>query len=189
MSPSVIIHRAQDIESALVFANFLQFYGFDASLDNANHAGMDWAIVPALGGIAVRLPLYQLDDAKELLRVALKDAKADPEFSEPARLRPLWQKRLLAWSMIGFYTGILPIMLALLLAPLAALIPPELIPDLTPPPPEAYSELYMLDHRTYPAPGEDIRKAVWIVIGFVAFLFLLERITRPTAQEAKSNDV
>ena len=188
MSPSVVIHRAQDIESALVLVNFFHFYGLDAQLDNAGHASVDWGIVPALGGIAVRLPRDQVEEAKDLLRTALREAREDPDFAEPAHLRPVWQRRLLAWSMLGFYTGVLPVVIGLLLAPLISLIPPELIPDLSPPPPEAYSEIYMLDHRTYPAPGEDLRKAGWIVLGFVAFLILLERITRATGHEAMSDE-
>ena len=98
MSPSVIIHRAQDIESALVLTNFLQFHGFDARLDNGAHASIDWAIVPALGGIAVRLPRAQVDEAKALLRAAMADAAVDPEFAEQAYLHPKWQKRLLVVS-------------------------------------------------------------------------------------------
>jgi hypothetical protein len=192
MSPSVVIHRAQDIESALVLVNFFQFHGLDARLDNACHASIDWAIVPALGGIAVRLPRDQLEEAKDLLRTALKEARADPDFAEPARLRPVWQKRLLAWSMLGFYTGVLPVLIALLLAPvlasLASLIPPELIPDLRPPPPEAYYETYGLDYGRAPSPGDELRRWVWVVLGFVAFLILLERVTRPTAQEEATGE-
>ena len=193
MSPSVIIHRAQDIESALVLVNFFQFHGLDARLDNAGHASVDWAIVPALGGIAVRLPRDQVEEAKDLLRTALKEAKENPDFAEPARLRPVWQKRLLAWSMLGFYTGVLPVLIALLLAPvlvsLASLIPPELIPDLRPPPPEAYYGTFGLDHEDRATPVDDFRTMGWAVLGFVAFLILLERVTRPTAQEETSEQV
>jgi len=182
MSPSVVIHRAQDIESALVLVNFFQFHGLDARLDNAGHASIDWAIVPALGGIAVRLPRDQLEEAKDLLRTAVEEARANPNFAEPARLRPVWQKRLLAWSMLGFYTGILPVLIALLLAPLTNLLLPDLIPDLRPPPPEAYYETYGLDHIRTPSHGDELRTWGWVVLGFVAFLILLERVTRPTAQ-------
>ena len=184
MSPSVIIHRAQDIESALVLVNFLQFHGLDARLDNAAHASVDWAIVPALGGIAIRLPRDQVEEAKDLLRTALKDARENPDFAEPTRRQPIWQKRLLAWSMLGFYTGVLPVLIALMLVPLVSLIPPDLIHNLWAPPPDAYSEVFALDHERLPTPGDDLRKAGWVVLGFVAFLILLERVTRPTAQEA-----
>lgn len=187
MSPSVIIHRAQDIESALVLTNFLQFHGLDASLDNAAHASVDWAIVPALGGIPVRLPRAQIEDAKDLLRTALRDAKANPDMTEPSHLHPDWQKRLLAWSMLGFYTGVLPVAIAILIAWFVSLFPAGLLPDLPSTPAQdpmlTYSYYSGAAYEAQAPSTEDPMLIVWILVGFGAFLLGLERVTRPTPDE------
>jgi len=186
MSPSVVIHRAQTIESALVFVNFLQSHGFDASLDNAGLAALHWGYIPALDGIAVRLPHSQLDNAREVLRPALKEAKADPALAEPARLRPAWRKRALAWSMLALYTGILQVALALVVVLLLPLVPPGWLPEAPPAP------IYTFEYATFsshPKPAKhEAEVLVFIVIAIGAFLIGLERVTRPTAQEEATGE-
>lgn len=190
MSPSVIIHRAQDIESALVLTNFLQFHGFDASIDNAAHASVDWSIIPALGGITVRLPRAQVDEAKSLLRRALRDARGNPEMAEPSHLRPDWKKRFLAWSMLGFYTGVLPVAVAILIAWLASLLPADLLPGLLSTPVQdpllTYSYNSGAAYEAQAHSKDDPLMVVWILVGLGAFLLGLERVTRPTPDELMS---
>jgi len=183
MSPSVVIHRAQNIESALVLVNFLQFHGLDAQLDNGAHASIDWGIVPALGGIAVRLPDAQVKDAKVLLKTALVEARDSPDFGEPVQLRPIWHKRLLAWSMLGLYTGALQALLALLLVPAISMIPPGIVDYLPSSSPRAYIGYAELGYLNAPTIAGDLKKGLWVVLGFVAFLIALERVTRPQPQE------
>lgn len=127
MSPSVVIHRAPNAESALVLANYLQSQGFDASLDNFGHAALDWSMIPALGGISVRIPRAQVEDAKSALREALEAAAQDPEFSEVVRKRPSY--RWLAWSMIAVWFGLAQVVLGLLLYGVASLLPAKWLTD------------------------------------------------------------
>ena len=127
MSPSVVIHRAPNAESALVLVNYLQSQGFDASLDNFGHAALDWSMIPALGGIAVRLPRAQVEDAKSALKEALETAAQDPEFSEVVRKRSSY--RWLAWSMIAVWFGLAQVVLGLLLYGVASLLPAKWLTD------------------------------------------------------------
>lgn len=188
MSPSIIIHHAQDIESALVLTNFLQFHGFDASLDNGGHAALNWGIVPALGGIAVRLPRAQVDEVKELLRSALADAKADPEFAEHIQLRPDWQKRFLGWSMLGLYTGIIPISAALVVAMLLSWIPAGWFPEVPPRPPVSTYPFDYARLNNLPTPTKhEAEVLVFVALAIGAFLLGLERVTRPMPDEHVSD--
>ena len=121
MSPSVVIHRAPNAESALVLVNFLQTQGFDASLDNFSHATLDWSIIPALGGIAVRIPRAQVEAARSAVREAFEAASQDPEFSEVVPRRRSY--RWLGWSMIAVWLGLAQVVLGLLLYGMASLLP------------------------------------------------------------------
>jgi hypothetical protein len=64
MSQSAVLRNYGQVEEALIVCAALQSAGFDASIDNYNHATVNWLLVPALGGIPVRLPASQLEDAK-----------------------------------------------------------------------------------------------------------------------------
>ena len=68
MSESAVLRNYGRVEEALIVCAALQYAGFDASIDNYNHATVNWLLVPALGGIPVRLPTSQLEDAKAYLR-------------------------------------------------------------------------------------------------------------------------
>ena len=194
MSPSVIIHRAQDIESALVLTNFLQFHGFDARLDNAGHAAVDWGIVPALGGIAIRLPRAQVDEARQALRAALNEADAISVTDYQRRTR---RKRLLAYSMLGIYFGLIPLVVGAIIVGIAYTIPAEWFPapaqaisDPMPPYPIFPSVTVVDDPMTgfsNPAPPrQELRVAVWLLLALFTFLLGLERVTRPTPDELAS---
>ena len=51
MSPSAVLRNYCRVEEALVVCSALQDAGFDAAIDNLNHATLEWHLVPALGGI------------------------------------------------------------------------------------------------------------------------------------------
>ena len=182
MSPSVIIHRASDMEAALVLTNFLQFHGFDASLDNAGHASLDWGSVPAFGGIAVRMPRAQVDAARQVLRTAMREADLTNDAAYPHRTR---RKRLLAYSMLGIYFGLVQALIAGMLLVIVFVLPESWLTTMigTPQPADAHNAYYF-DYFESPRREIDAREFTAWVLGFAAFLILLERITRPTAHEA-----
>ena len=75
MSESAVLRNYGRVEEALIVCAALQYAGFDASIDNYNHATVNWLLVPALGGIPVRLPTSQLEDAKAYLREMVETAE------------------------------------------------------------------------------------------------------------------
>ena len=71
--------------------------------DNYNHATVNWLLVPALGGIPVRLPTSQLEDAKAYLREMVETAEdrlveATGEAPDPVR-RKYWR----AWAVAALF--------------------------------------------------------------------------------------
>ena len=103
MSESAVLRNYGRVEEALIVCAALQYAGFDASIDNYNHATVNWLLVPALGGIPVRLPTSQLEDAKAYLREMVETAEdrlvdATGEAPDPVR-RKYWR----AWAVAALF--------------------------------------------------------------------------------------
>lgn len=104
MSQSAVLRNYGQVEEALIVYAALQAAGFDVSIDNYNHASLDWLIVPALGGIPVRLPASQLEDARAYLQdmvdtAEIRLAEATGEQLVPVR-KKYWRARAVAAVMI-----------------------------------------------------------------------------------------
>tara|TARA_R110001606_G_scaffold293677_1_gene441425 strand:+ start:669 stop:1085 length:417 start_codon:yes stop_codon:yes gene_type:complete len=100
MSPSVVLRNYSRVEEALVVWSALQDAGFDATIDNLNHAILQWHVVPLFSGIQVRLPASQIDPAKACLNEMVQTAEqrlteATGQTPEPIR-RSYWRARLMA---------------------------------------------------------------------------------------------
>jgi hypothetical protein len=77
-------------EEAEVMAGALRADGIDAFLGNANHAGIDWFYIFALGGLQVMVPRPRLLEAKEAVRARVREHANDfPE--ERAQRRDRWK--------------------------------------------------------------------------------------------------
>jgi hypothetical protein len=89
-------------EEAEVAAAALRADGVDAFVGNANHAGMQWLYVLALGGLQILVPRRKLADAKALLRERIKE-NAEVGLDEPARRSDRWK----LWAMLLVFPGFL----------------------------------------------------------------------------------
>lgn len=118
MSGAVIVRRCASAEEAAIVCALLNDAGIPASLENWNHAMMDWGSLQALGGVGVRVPAGQLEAARaaiigyaESAEARLKDDFPDLETvpSKPKRFRHL--------VLMGYYTGalLLPIIILIML--------------------------------------------------------------------------
>ena len=99
MSQSAVLRNYGQVEEALIVCAALQDAGFEASIDNYNHASVNWLIVPALGGIPVRLPVSQLEDARAYLQEMVDTAAnrlAEATGEEPV---PVRKKYWRAWAV------------------------------------------------------------------------------------------
>ncbi len=106
MSAAVVLRNYSRAEEALVVCAALQDAGFDAAIDNLNHASLEWYLVPALGGIQIRLPAAQLEPAKAHLNDMVQSAEArlleaTGETGGPVK-RDYWR----AWIALGIWFGL-----------------------------------------------------------------------------------
>jgi hypothetical protein len=105
MSQAAILQNYGRIEEALVVCAALQDAGFDAAIDNFNHATVNWLMVPALGGIPVRLPASQLLDARAYLDElvsSVEDRLGEAAGASPEPiLRKYWRARIVAFLYLG----------------------------------------------------------------------------------------
>ncbi|MEL6826838.1 MAG: hypothetical protein AAFN91_11375 [Pseudomonadota bacterium] len=74
MSASSIIRRCASLSEARICVGLLKARGFLAEIDNAAHAELDWGSVPALGGVAIRVPRSQFEPAKREIIDAIDHA-------------------------------------------------------------------------------------------------------------------
>lgn len=97
-------------EEAEVMASALRADGIDAFASPANHQGMTWLYLLALGGVRVFVPKDQVEEAKSLIRERLREHADDyPEERVSRRDRgKIW---LMAAALYGinwywmFYTS------------------------------------------------------------------------------------
>lgn len=122
---SVIIRRCASLPEAYACLGLLKANGFLASLDNANHATVDWAMVQALGGIQIRVPISQFDDAKTCIVESVTASTQD----NPVSIEMTRWNRIKAISMALIYFGIVELIGVIALLWLNHVIPPEWIPE------------------------------------------------------------
>lgn len=126
MSPSAVLRNYCRVEEALVVCSALQDAGFDAAVDNLNHATLEWYLVPALGGIQVRIPASQLKPAKAYLNEIFHTAEqrlleATGETADPIHRRRYWR----AWIGIAIWFGVADLLGIATLWLALKLVPPD----------------------------------------------------------------
>ncbi|MEE9381094.1 MAG: hypothetical protein V3V03_06800 [Hyphomonadaceae bacterium] len=106
MSRSVVIRRCASVEGALVVQALLQDAGFGASLENWHMAALDWAMIPALNGIAIWIPESELIPAGQYMIDAVDTAAARlEEATGPLDDGVLKRSRFKPLTMLFFYLG------------------------------------------------------------------------------------
>ena len=166
MTESVIIRRCATLSEAQICNGFLQSRGVLSSIDNEHHAAVDWTIVSAIGGVQIRVPISQYDEAKTLIVDRVTWAKAafeTPEFG----YEPIEKTRYLhAWSMLIIWFGLFNLIAGTALAWLNPFIPTSWLPT------ERDTELFFTmglgftwSNQSYQSDG--------IVFLFIVFLFLV----------------
>jgi hypothetical protein len=106
MSPSVVLHNYSRVEEALVVCSALQDAGFDATIDNLNHAILEWYLVPALGGIQVRLPATQLEPARAHLNEMVQTAEQRLTDVTGQATDPIHHRYWRAWTGLAIFVGV-----------------------------------------------------------------------------------
>ena len=104
MSHSVIIRRCASLEEAAVINSILQAFGFQSVLGNWHHSHLNWEVMLALGGIDVRVPYSEADDATNFLEERLINAQKclKQEFPD-LDTEPLYRSRWRIWLLLAYY--------------------------------------------------------------------------------------
>lgn len=129
MTQAAVLRNYSNPEEALVVSAALQDGGFAAEIDNINHVTLEWYLIPALGGVQVRVPDSQLAAARAYLNDMVESAyerliAATGEIPEPAP-RSRWR----AWVGVALWFGLAEIIGLAIIWVLSAIIPPEWITD------------------------------------------------------------
>jgi len=164
MSHSVILRRCATLHEALVCYSLLIDRGILASLDNAEHAGVDWGMVSCLGGVHIRVPTSQYETAKQIIIEQVTDADEILTHAgltaDPVPKKSRWR----AISMLVIYFGLFQLVASLGLIWLDQFIPRSWLPVLNSQEPVAY--FWTGTSAAPPGPGVD-------GVVFVFFLVLL----------------
>lgn len=125
MSKTAIVRTCATLNEAYICRGLLQTHGIHASIDNAEHAAIDWYVVQALGGVYVRVPSAQLKPAQDALIAHVVDA-ADmlKEYAlpyEPITSSQRW-KVIILWL---FYFGVIQFFIAGLIVLFLSYFPAE----------------------------------------------------------------
>lgn len=106
MSGAVIIRRCATAEEAVIVCALLENAGIPTSIDSWHHAMIDWGVVQALGGVAVRVPASLFNVARQTI-IDYADSAEDRLSSEFPLLDPypLPQNRLRYYILMIFFTG------------------------------------------------------------------------------------
>ena len=174
MSHTVILRAFATVSEARICRSILETHGIQASIDNEEIVVQDWSIVPAVGGVHVRVPKSQLSAAKSALTDHLKYAEEIlKEHALPGDSITTSQ-RWKAIIMLLMYLGFFNLGLAWFLLTLDSLIPPEWIPTSEP----LFSQARVNTGFGISSPGPGAEGVVLVFL--IAMILLWELIsTRP----------
>ena len=132
MSTTAIVRTCATLNEAYICRGLLQTHGIQASIDNAEHAAVDWSIVQALGGVHIRVPISQYGLAKTTIVQTVEHARNSPAKSGEEYEPSTRSQRRKAWIMMLFWFGVFNTILLFVIIWLEAVIPHEWFPE--PPP-------------------------------------------------------
>jgi len=129
MTRAAVLRNYSNIEEALVVCATLQDAGFDAVIDNLNHATLEGYLIPALGGIPVRLPESQLQDARGYLNDMAQSAEERLLAATGETIEPIKRRRLRAWLGFAIVLGFAELIGFAILWLLHILVPHTWVPQ------------------------------------------------------------
>lgn len=183
MSTSTILRRCATLNEAQICVGLLNAHDIWAALDNGQHAAIDWGMIPALGGVHVRVATCDYERAKQ---VVLDTVKAAPErLAEAAGPYepPHHSRRWRALSMLVIWFGLFNLAIGYVLVWLDQIIPAAWVP--APQPSQSWFGIALGNSVAPPGPGIE-----GLVFLFVITLFLLsELLTTQSAKPAKDPQV
>jgi len=161
MSDSIILRRCATLTEAQICVGLLNSHDIWAALDNEGHAAIDWGMIPALGGVHVRVAISDYERAKQTIIDSVTvapDLLSDVVGSyDPPRKNRRWR----ALSMLVIWFGLLNLVAGYALYWLDQIIPRAWVPD--PQPTDMWFAIAFGRGVSPPGPG---------IEGFV-FLFLI----------------
>ena len=84
---AVTVRRCATLNEAHIVCGLLRSHGFEAAVEEANHAANDWFVVQALGGVRVSVPHAQLDSATQLIAEVMAASQQVSDSANPESLR------------------------------------------------------------------------------------------------------
>ena len=182
MSASLIIRRCASLSEARICVGLLKSRGFLAEIDNAAHAELDWGSIPALGGVAIRVPRSQFEPAKREIIDAIEhaDEALIDEFEADYDDRvDMGRRRWRAWTMLLISTGIFNLIFGYILAMILNRLPRDWFPA----PPEAtqYFGIPIETHLTPPTLAWD--GIIFMLLSARFLVWEIGSVTRSRATE------
>jgi len=126
---SIIIRKCATLVEAYACRGLLTARGFAASIDNSYHCAVDWSVVPALGGVSIRVPECQYKNAKKCIIEASKSGPQILEEQFGSYEHPKRYGRLSVWCFWLNYFGVIPMLLIGSIAAAVHYIPPDYLPS------------------------------------------------------------
>ena len=174
MRDSVIIRRCATLSEAQICTGLLHSRDIWATIDNAEHAAVDWGSIQALGGVHVRVLASEFDAAKQAITDAVLLARKTPieldEEFEPILRNRRWR----GLSMLVIWFGLFNFIAGIVLVWLDQVIPPDWIPE--PQYTEFWAGYYVGSSAAAPWPG--LSGLVYIFL-IALFLILELLLTQP----------
>jgi hypothetical protein len=183
MSNSIILRRCATLTEAQICVGLLNSHDIWAALDNAEHAALDWGMIPALGGVHVRVARSDYERAKQTIIDSvtaapdLLSAAAGPY--EPPRRNRRWR----ALSMLVIWFGLLNLVAGYALYWLDQIIPRAWVPD--PQPSDAWFAIAF--GRVAAPPGPGLEGFVFLIL--IGLFLVWELLTTQPTKPAKEPQI
>lgn len=137
MSDTVILRACATVSEARICCGLLQTHNIHASVDNAEHVVQNWWVVPAVGGVHVRVPRSQLDAAHTVLNEHVQHAGAllrqHASPGDPITKTRRWKALSMLLLWLSLWLGIAHLLFYGFFTWLDGLVPYSWIPNPEPP--------------------------------------------------------
>ena len=180
MKNSVILRRCATLHEALICKALLTDRGILASLDNAEHAANDWGTVSALGGVHIRVPISQAQEAKQIIIDQVTQADEILRRTALPGDTVVSTSRWKAMTMLAIYLGLFQLVGGLGLAWLTTMIPSEWLPTINEP--EYITGYWEGAGVSPPSPGIDGLVFLFFIVLLLAWELLSTRPTTPNKE-------
>ena len=101
-----VLVRLPTISEARIVEGLLRQNGILAYLSNAEHTSVDWWSIPALNGVGVMVPAWQIEPARKIIQETLEAVNAEQE-PVPELCRGWRGVHFMALAATAWCTGLL----------------------------------------------------------------------------------